>query len=600
MLNAVFVGWARFTQRRRACRLAGEDVAFMRKERVCRDWLVKWRYSAHISGALAHGLRSYFLRSTFSVFDAWARWAAEEVADRRCSVGLRYALEAYGEGAEDALEYSGRRWRRFEEASAFDHWRTVAHFAATATLFTGLAVRHSSSCLLRWAYQEFAFAVRLQVEERAAGLFWEHGRLQFTFGMWKEQSHLARLMRSKAASAVFHFVGRLQQLIFLRWKDVARGWRNRRLGHLAAKLRFEGTLVHRLFYAWQHYAKYVSWRLRQTQQGLIRYWLSIERSVFAAWKECVELVRGLRGIAEQKYVAATLSGVRGAFVEWSEMAKYEALMWSLVANYGLGYTAKLAFFEWLDFSYLCSLMDAWSDKSDGHRNTEAKRRALRVWRGLAEEHFHLEAKVEEGGEKRALARYERALELWSKWHAMESRHRENMDDALLTYGERTQSWGFGVWAKHASAVRETRRLALSASHIWVDKMYGGTFYVWKRQWQERVEHLRKMRRCMAFYSNSILMRIINGWRVCIGNERRRQEIAQKCVRRLLNRRLAMVWQAMVNFLEGRRALKRAVAERAFQTDKGRLSAAMSDWRGVCEMFHKYHGIQRTAVGYRRR
>ena len=40
------------------------------------------------------------------------------------------------------------------------------------------------------------------------------------------------------------------------------------------------------------------------------------------------------------------------------------------------------------------------------------------------------------------------------------------------------------------------------------------------------------------------------------------------------------------------------AERAFQTDKGRLSAALSDWRGVCAMFHKYHGIEKTAVGYR--
>ena len=82
-----------------------------------------------------------------------------------------------------------------------------------------------------------------------------------------------------------------------------------------------------------------------------------------------------------RYVAATLSGVRGAFVEWSEMAKYEALMWSLVRNYGLGYTAKLAFFEWLDFSYLCVADGRLVRQIGRHRNTEGQApRAARLAR----------------------------------------------------------------------------------------------------------------------------------------------------------------------------------------------------------------------------
>ena len=326
MVNAVFLGWTRYTSKRVACRHAGEYVSGERKARAARDWLVKWRYAAHLSGALSAGLRSYFLRSTFSVFAAWASYTAEQVADRACADALDVALADLGEGAFELLDHCARRWRRFEEASAWDFWAEQAHFASVASVFTGLAVKHSASSLARWAFREYAFAVKVQVEERAAGLFWEHGKMLYAVTAWKQQAYLSKLTQSKQASAIFHFVGRLQHLIFLRWADVARHWRNRRLGTLAAKLHFEGTLTHRLFYAWEHYVKYISWRFRQTQAGLVRHWISLERGVFSAWKESVSIMRGLRSIADGRFLEANMHDVLVCFERWKVDAGHDTLL----------------------------------------------------------------------------------------------------------------------------------------------------------------------------------------------------------------------------------------------------------------------------------
>ena len=132
--------------------------------------------SAHLTGALASGLRSYFMRSTYGVFHAWAGYAHESVSDRRALEALQKVT--LGDARAGVwLDRAGRRWRRFEEAAAFDIWRVLADIKATAHVFTGLAVSHSTQACMCWAFREYAFAVKIQIEERAAALFHDHGRL---------------------------------------------------------------------------------------------------------------------------------------------------------------------------------------------------------------------------------------------------------------------------------------------------------------------------------------------------------------------------------------------------------------------------------------
>ena len=130
-------------------------------------------------------------------------------------------LRKGGEEATELLDEAGRRWRMYEEAHVMDTWKAMAEFAQVSQVFLRLALSHSRGALLQWAFKEYAFAVRVVVEERAAGLFYEQGRKQFCFTSWSLAAKQMAVANSQAARAIFFFCGRLINLIFFRWYAIA-------------------------------------------------------------------------------------------------------------------------------------------------------------------------------------------------------------------------------------------------------------------------------------------------------------------------------------------------------------------------------------------
>ena len=244
--------------RRRSLRRGGGGASCARRGCAATGWS-SGATRRTCRARLRTGLRSYFLRSTFSVFQAWAMWASERSptagATRVCA--RRWTTSARAPRMRSTTAAAGGACSRRRAPSTTGAPPPLCRAPRSSSRPRGQAIRRAACSV---------GLPRVRLRRAGAGGGAGCGALLGAWPTAVHVRHVARavapraVFRSKSASAVFHFVGRLQQLIFLRWKDVARGWRNRRLGHLAAKLHFEGTLVHRLFYAWQHYAKYVSWR----------------------------------------------------------------------------------------------------------------------------------------------------------------------------------------------------------------------------------------------------------------------------------------------------------------------------------------------------
>jgi len=270
MLDATFHAWLRVVRKRLACKQAALEVAQRRRERVWADFLRIWVFHAHLSSGLAQGLRQLFVRNTSVIFRMWHEWAHEEADDRAALEALQGALQIPYRGrtlqeAEGLLTWSGLRWRCFEEAAAFGAWTEMAQFRVKASMLTGLAIAHSAQALGRWAFDEYRFAVRVQIEERAAGLFWSTGILRSVMLFWRALAQTGKIMQSKHSKALHYFLSRLEQLVLVRWRDACREWKNERLGMLASRLHFEGTLTLRVFLGWRNYAHLNAFRERQVK-----------------------------------------------------------------------------------------------------------------------------------------------------------------------------------------------------------------------------------------------------------------------------------------------------------------------------------------------
>ena len=541
-----------------------------RRDRVCAAWLTKWHYHAHLSTALATGLRSYFMRSTFSIFQAWAEYTAEAVDDRACDAALDDALRTCGYEHADAvalLDVCARRWRHREAAAAFDALHAHSHFALTSRVFLELAVKHSVGALLKWAFGEYALAVRLEVEERAAGLFWAKGRLQFAFTGWAQLRQRSVIAQSKAASAVFHFVGRLQHLIFIRWREMSREWRARRLGTLAAQLHYEGTLAHKVYHAWAHHAKYIGWRYRQTQAGLLRHWLSLERNIFSSWAQYVANVRGLHGIAEGKFLDARRRELTLAIYLWRHRAEDDAILESKVLG-GRWAVLRSALARWHVYSSLLGMLGEQFELSDGHTRTARRRGALHAWREWAVFCMAVEAVAGDIFEHRVTGLLKRSLSIWSYNARLYRVTHGNLEFALEAFGDSMQKRYLDRWrlrCKMTAGFLSNLKFAVSSHSL---KMNEYAWAKWRDDARRRRDNLRKLRRSFAYYTNGLAMRCYKSWAKVVGKRARRDEIAQRFLRNVLHRAVGLAWRAWYAFLEQRREIRASLVALAFRTAQG--------------------------------
>ena len=626
MLEATFRGWVRHAHKRIACRAAGEEVLALRTERVCADWIRRWTYAAHLSGALATGLRSLFMRSTFSVFRAWATWAAETRADRHALEALQKVTLGNAR-AGVWLDRAGRRWRRFEEAAAFQIWAVLAEIKQTAQVFTHLAISHSTQACVCWAFREYAFAVKVQIEERAAALFHDHGRLSFCMRVWSTLAKRAAIANSRSARAIFFFCGRLVHLIFFRWREAAHAVRDNRLATLAAKLHFDGTLAWRMFLGWKEHVQYVLWRFRQTQAGLARHFLSIERSVWMAWKESHAIMRGLHEQCDSRFLDKTYQEKQFAFKQWASTVS-EVLR---VTRIGLGLNDKAlkrrGMIAWLEFSTLSGILASQAGFSNEHSSDSRRRRAFLRWHALSRMASAFSGIAEMLGGKRSRGGLRRGFGIWVAFWEVRESAQGMMERALGAFGEDSVRKYLHIWAlksRLTAGALQAIKLAIASQ---INRLSSLGFERWRERAEERADFLRSLRRTFAHYTNHLVCKCYAGWAKLVGRKARRDEVCRKFIGRVMNRTLAMAWLGFRHYLEQRRALKVLmpspsppplttwrplltppssrgttwqvdVINMAFRSSKGQLALRFRDWTVVSREGAKFGHLLDTAVGHR--
>jgi hypothetical protein len=568
MIVTTFRGWARFARRRADCRAAAEELHSRQRERVCSDWIRRWMFTARLSNRLAAGLRSLFLRSTFSVFAAWAAWAEDEREDRIHDTLLKTTIKAGPADALDLLDDACRRWYMLEESSAISALAAHANFAANAEVFTRLAITHSTQALMVWAFREYAFAVKVQLEERAAALFYEHGRLSFVMRLWSHLAKKSSIANSRAARAIFHFFGRLLNLIFFRWRETCHTMKNNRLATLAAKLHFQGTLSWRIFLIWKEHVQYIRWCFKQTQMGLARHFLTIERAVYMAWKETTMLMRELRKRADSIYLDKESQELLHAVQTWVEFASHSRMLFSTnfaSAEYNETSVKRKFLIRWRSMSRIMGAIENMSETIFGNRRRGGLRRGWTVW-----------------------------IEQWD----VRDRARELMDGAL-EYGDKAQKRTlFRVWTlstKLSSAALQSLRLAFAS---YSGKAVELGFARWTKLVSQRAEHLRQIRRTLAHYGNALLVRIVKSWATVRGKRARRDDICQKFIRQLLHRHVALAWRRLVQNVQHSRDLKIEIINMAFRSEKGKVVLRFRDWVKVFRDWQRFSSLEGTALGHR--
>ena len=184
-----------------------------------------------------------------ATFGGWARWAAEEGKDRRAYEAQQAVIAELDEAAEERFAASVVRWQHSYEARGFDGWADAFKTKLRKQICNDLAMRFCTGAILQWAFGVYAYAVRLQLMERAAAGYWGMGGLRKAWNSWREKCNDGAALRSKAALAIAHACMRLQSLV-IQGRGVALYWRNKRLGTLAAGLHYEGALVLTHFRGW--------------------------------------------------------------------------------------------------------------------------------------------------------------------------------------------------------------------------------------------------------------------------------------------------------------------------------------------------------------
>ena len=635
MLDATFHGWVRIVRKRIAARAAGIAVHEARRARVHLELLRRWTYTAHLSSALADGLRNLFLRSAFSVFGAWATYARERAADRQALDALQEALDAGGEEAEATFASAVCRWRIWEVAAAYDMWAAHAHFASKAAMLTGLAVQHSSQACKLWAFVEYRFAVRIAIEERAAALFWSQGAVRFVFTRWKvnivacscafsctaahmlvERTHdctvlnlalsvcltatqsdtlRARMASSKAATAVFHFCSRLEQLVLLRWRDAAREWRARRLGTLAARLHFEGTLSMRVFEAWRRISSYHAWQGRQVALGMIRHFTGLTTLVFTQWRIVTRATISLRILIDGRFADATRRAMAGAVEIWRTRAWETATVAMLVGDNRRVVILRHGLRVWLEFSELSAVLGNLGFTSEEHAVVKLMRKALRRWHAMSLALRVLGNVVDDLTHGRAVAALRSAVASWGATARYVSKALAAVSVAVDNWEENSTLGAFSKWRLRVGLGAQRAGNLRAAMHRFICRATVGSFERWRQRWAARLALIGAMRRSMAHWNGRLEIKVVVHWKVVLTWRARRQQVSEQCLHRLMHRALAMCWHSWLEFVGQRREVALAAARFYGRVCNRELVGAFVEWTAACRESLRVHTLSEATL-----
>ena len=251
-----------------------------------------------------------------ATFGGWARWAAEEGKDRRAYEAQQAVISELDEAAEERFAASVVRWQHSYEARGFDGWADAFKTKLRKQICNDLAMRFCTGAILQWAFGVYAYAVRLQLMERAAAGYWGMGGLRKAWNSWREKCNDGAALRSKAALAIAHACMRLESLVIQGWRGVALYWRNKRLGTLAAGLHYEGALVLTHFRGWLslvHRRRYLEERVATG--------LGLTTSAFLSrnlreWHKAARTLALQRLAVGAKFDRSVAARIAGAWTSW--------------------------------------------------------------------------------------------------------------------------------------------------------------------------------------------------------------------------------------------------------------------------------------------
>ena len=588
MLDATFHAWLRVVRKRLACKQAALEVAQRRRERVWADFLRIWVFHAHLSSGLAQGLRQLFVRNTSVIFRMWHEWAHEEADDRAALEALQGALQIPYRGrtlqeAEGLLTWSGLRWRCFEEAAAFGAWTEMAQFRVKASMLTGLAIAHSAQALGRWAFDEYRFAVRVQIEERAAGLFWSTGIVRSVMLFWRALAQTGKIMQSKHSKALHYFLSRLEQLVLVRWRDACREWKNERLGMLASRLHFEGTLTLRVFLGWRNYAHLNAFRERQVKVGIARHFLSLGQLTFSAWRSLTRALLKAKAFCDDKYEASVQQQMSYVLHKWSAEARDLAILSAAVGGNSRRVLLREGVRAWHAFAELSALFSGHFESSAAHAEYCLKRTAWLRWRELSAMLGTVALLTNDLVGGKATAAKRGALNAWCALARGASRLSRSMQHALEAWGGAALETGFGRWrlaSIHGTAKYTALRKAAAA---FLSKTWFGCFQRWAGLARRRADQQRKAKRSLGFWSRGLESRVLRAWAKVLSLRSRRDEIVAKFIGKLLHRNVALCMGAWMELVEARRQLRATASAMATRVANKELTGALMEWKCVWQM-----------------
>ena len=219
------------------------------------------------------------------------------------------------EAAEERFAASVVRWQHSYEARGFDGWADAFKTKLRKQICNDLAMRFCTGAILQWAFGVYAYAVRLQLMERAAAGYWGMGGLRKAWNSWREKCNDGAALRSKAALAIAHACMRLESLVIQGWRGVALYWRNKRLG-IAAGLHYEGALVLTHFRGWLslvHRRRYLEERVATG--------LGLTTSAFLSrnlreWHKAARTLALQRLAVGAKFDRSVAARIAGAWTSW--------------------------------------------------------------------------------------------------------------------------------------------------------------------------------------------------------------------------------------------------------------------------------------------
>ena len=103
-----------------------------------------------------------------ATFGGWARYAAEEAADRRAFTAQQAVVAEIDEATEEGWVKCIVRWQSSELSSdcrpvgvaqAFDGWEDATKTRIRRQICNDLAMRHCGATILKWAFGEYALSL---------------------------------------------------------------------------------------------------------------------------------------------------------------------------------------------------------------------------------------------------------------------------------------------------------------------------------------------------------------------------------------------------------------------------------------------------------